>query len=68
VVGRVTKVKMTFLYQWRIGVGRSGEGDRWWRCGFNASVLAREGRRRDEALPKDEAEAASSSWLNREEA
>jgi hypothetical protein len=28
---------------------------------FNASVLTREGRRQDEVLTKDEAEAASSS-------
>jgi hypothetical protein len=44
-----------------VGVGLSGEGGqrRWYR--FNASVLAREGRRRNEALPKDEAEAMSSS-------
>jgi hypothetical protein len=38
-------------------------GQRRW-CGFNTSVSAREGRRRDEALSEDEAEAASSSWLN----
>jgi hypothetical protein len=43
---------------------RSGNSGRRWWCGFNASVLAREGRRRDEALTKNEAEAASSSWLN----
>jgi hypothetical protein len=43
-----------------VGVGRSEEGSlrRW--CGFNASVSAREGRRRDKALPEDEVEAASS--------
>jgi hypothetical protein len=42
---------------------RSSEGG-WWRwCRFSALVLAREGRRRDEALPEDEADAASSSWL-----
>jgi hypothetical protein len=39
----------------------------WW-CRFNALVLASEGRRPDEALLKDEAEAASSSWLNGKEA
>jgi hypothetical protein len=31
-------------------------------------VLAREGRRLDEALSKDEAEATSSSWLHGKEA
>jgi hypothetical protein len=50
-----------------VGVGLSGEGGlRWW-CGFNASILAREGRRQNKALPKDEAEAVSSSWLHRKE-
>jgi hypothetical protein len=34
---------------------------------FNASVLTREGRRQDEVLTKDEAEAASSSWLYEKE-
>jgi hypothetical protein len=44
-VGRVTKVEMTFLYQWKVGVGRSGEDD----------------RRRDKILLKDKAEISSSS-------
>jgi hypothetical protein len=35
----------------------------WW-CGFNASTSAREGRRRDKALPEDEAEVTSSSLFN----
>jgi hypothetical protein len=50
-----------------VRVGRSGEGSlrRW--CRFNTSVLAREMRQQDKALPKDEAEAASSSLLNRKE-
>jgi hypothetical protein len=39
-----------------VRVERSGKGGRRWRCGFNASALARERMRRDEALPKDEAE------------
>jgi hypothetical protein len=47
-----------------VGVGWSGEGSlRWW-CRFNASVLTRDGRRRDKALLEDEVEAASLSWLN----
>jgi hypothetical protein len=51
-----------------VGVGQFGEGSlrRWY--GFNASVSTREGGRRDEALPEDEAETASSSWLNGKEA
>jgi hypothetical protein len=36
-------------------VGRSGEGGLLWWCGFNISVLGREGRRRDEVLSEDEA-------------
>jgi hypothetical protein len=44
-----------------VGVGLYREGDQQWWCRFNASVLAREGRRRDEALLEDEAEAANSS-------
>jgi hypothetical protein len=44
-----------------MGVELSGEGDRRRWCKFNVSVLAREGRRRDEALSKDKADAASSS-------
>jgi hypothetical protein len=47
-----------------VRVRRSREGSlRWW-CGFHASVSAREGRRWDKELPKDEANATSSSWLN----
>jgi hypothetical protein len=40
-----------------VGIGQSEEGGqrRWY--GFNASVSAREGRRQDEALSEDEAEA-----------
>jgi hypothetical protein len=45
----------------------SEEDDRQRWCGFNASILTQEGRRRDEALSEDEPEAASSSWLHREE-
>jgi hypothetical protein len=38
----------------------------WWlQCRFNVS--AREGRQQDEALLKDEAETASSSWLRGKE-
>jgi hypothetical protein len=47
-----------------VGVGWSGEGDRWWWCGFNASVSALDGRQWDEVLSKDEAETASSFWLH----
>jgi hypothetical protein len=36
-----------------VKVELSGEGDRQWWCEFNTSVLAREGRRRDEALHGD---------------
>jgi hypothetical protein len=39
----------------------SEEGDRWRWYRFNAMVLAREGRQRDKALLKDEAEIANSS-------
>jgi hypothetical protein len=49
-------------------IGRSRMGGRRWWCGFNASILAREGRRWDEALSKDEEEVASSSWLHGKEA
>jgi hypothetical protein len=50
-----------------VGVGQSGEGSlQRWRE-FNASVLARDERQRDKALLEDEAEAASSSWLNGKE-
>jgi hypothetical protein len=51
-----------------VGVGWSREGGRWQRCGFNALVLAREGRQWDEALSEDEAEVVSSSWLHGKEA
>jgi hypothetical protein len=51
-----------------VGVGRSREGGRWQWCGFNASVSTQEGRRRDEALPEDEAEAVSLSWLHEKKA
>jgi hypothetical protein len=44
-----------------MGVGRSAEVSlrRW--CGFNASILTREWRRRDKALLKDEVDAVSLS-------
>jgi hypothetical protein len=51
-----------------VGVGLSGEGGRWQLCGFNVSISAREGRRRDKALPKDEMKTACSSWLHGKEA
>jgi hypothetical protein len=51
-----------------VGVERSSENGLLWWCGFNASVSTQEGRRRDEVLPEDEAEAASSSWFNEREA
>jgi hypothetical protein len=41
----MTKVEMTFLWHWRVGVGQSGDGGRRRWYGFNASVLTREGRR-----------------------
>jgi hypothetical protein len=44
-----------------VGVRRSGEGSQWRWCRFNASILAREGRRCDEALSEDEVEIVSSS-------
>jgi hypothetical protein len=47
-----------------VGVGLSREGDRWRWCEFNVLVLAREGRRPDEALQEDEAEPASSYLLH----
>jgi hypothetical protein len=51
-----------------VRVGRSEEGSMWrWRR-FNASVSTREERRQDKALPGNEVEAASSSWLNGKEA
>jgi hypothetical protein len=43
------------------------DGSLWWWCRFNASVLAREWKRRDEELLEDEAELARSSWLNGKE-
>jgi hypothetical protein len=46
------------------GGSRSGEGGQQQWCGLNALVLTWEGRWREGTLPKDEAEAASSSWLN----
>jgi hypothetical protein len=60
----VTKVEVSFLYQWRVGVVWYGEGG--WRrwCGFNILVSARERKRQDEALTEDEAETASFSWLH----
>jgi hypothetical protein len=51
-----------------MGVGRSEEGSMRQWCGFNASVSAREERRLDKASPKDEADATSSSWVNKNEA
>jgi hypothetical protein len=51
-----------------VGVGLFRE-DGWRRwCRFNASVSAREGRRQNETLSKDEAEAASLSLLHWKEA
>jgi hypothetical protein len=44
------------------------EGGLLWWCRFNILVSAREGRRWDEALLGDEAEAVSSSWFNGNEA
>jgi hypothetical protein len=47
-------------------VGRfTGRG---WQCEFNVLILAREGRRRDEALSEDEVDAMSLSLLNGKEA
>jgi hypothetical protein len=63
----VTIVEMIFSLQWRVGVRWSGEGDLLWWCRFNASFLAREKMRRDEALSEDETEAESSSWFNGKE-
>jgi hypothetical protein len=63
VMGIVAKIEM-----WRVGVRLSGEGGRWWWCGFNGSTSAREGRRQDEALPEDKAEVARLSWLHAKEA
>jgi hypothetical protein len=50
-----------------VGVGWSRVGGLLWWCRFNASILTREERLHDEALPEDEAEAASSSWFNEKE-
>jgi hypothetical protein len=51
-----------------VKVKRYGEGGwRWW-CGFNASVLAQEGRQHDEALTENETETTSSSGLHMKEA
>jgi hypothetical protein len=46
----------------------SGEGGQRQRCRFNTSVSAREGRRRDETLSEDEADATGSFWLHGKEA
>jgi hypothetical protein len=51
-----------------VGVGLFGEVGRQRWCEFNDSVLAREGRRGDEALPEDGVEATDSSWLYGKEA
>jgi hypothetical protein len=51
-----------------VRVGRPGVGSLQQWCGFNTSVLTREGRRWDEALSEDETEAVSLSWLNEKEA
>jgi hypothetical protein len=51
-----------------VGVGRYREDGRRRWCGFNASVSAREGRRRDKALSEDKAEIASTSLLHGKEA
>jgi hypothetical protein len=51
-----------------VGVVRSREGGRRRWCRFNASVLTREWRWRDEALPEDEVEETSLSWLHGKEA
>jgi hypothetical protein len=65
---RVAKTEMIFVWQWRVGVRQSGKGGRRWWCRFNASILAREVRRRNKALSEDKVEAASSSWLHGKEA
>jgi hypothetical protein len=46
-----------------MGVSQFEEGGRWWWCGFNALILAREERQHDETLLEDEAEATSSYLL-----
>jgi hypothetical protein len=48
-------------------IRRSRKGGLLWWCGCNISVSAQEGRRRDEALPEDKVEIASSSWFNGKE-
>jgi hypothetical protein len=59
----MTKVEITFLYQWRVGVRRSLEGG-WQRgCKFNASISDQEGRLWDKALLEYEVEITSLSWL-----
>jgi hypothetical protein len=50
-----------------VGVRRSRDSGQRRRCGFNALLSAGDRRGQDEALPKDEAEAASSSWLHGKE-
>jgi hypothetical protein len=47
---------------------RSRKGSLWQWYEFNALVSVREERRWDKVLPKDEAETASSSCLNMNEA
>jgi hypothetical protein len=64
----VIKIEIIFSYKWRVGVGWSGEGSLQWWYEFNASVSTREGRKRDKTLSEDEAEAASLSCLNEQEA
>jgi hypothetical protein len=43
VMGRMVKVEMTFLYQWRMRVEQFRKGGRRWQCGFNASVWLERG-------------------------
>jgi hypothetical protein len=67
VVGRVGKVEMPFYSSegWELGYLRRVVG------GGSADSMLRfwlERGRWDEALPEDEADAASSSWLQRKEA
>jgi hypothetical protein len=47
-----------------MGVRQSGDSGMLWWCGFNTSTSAREGRRWDKALSKDEVEVTSSSLFN----
>jgi hypothetical protein len=49
----------------KVSLSRNGDQRQWYR--FSISILTREGRRRDEALPEDEAEAVSLSWLHGKE-